>query len=204
MARRGSAPEVVVLSDSVQGWRIQLLGSFTVTVDGVTVEAGTWRLRKAKSLVAMLALAPGQRCHREHVMDRLWPDLEPAAAARNLHQTLYIARRTVTGGGGAQPGRLSIRDEQVVLDATGPVEVDVLRFESSAQEALAGDDEAQLRATAGLYAGDLVPAMSDADWMPDADWLTARRERLRKTAQEISVKLATVLAREAPKKRCFS
>ncbi|WP_329127240.1 ATP-binding protein [Streptomyces sp. NBC_01465] len=186
------------MSDSVQGWRIQLLGSFTVTVDGVTVEAGTWRLRKAKSLVAMLALAPGQRCHREHVMDRLWPDLEPAAAARNLHQTLYIARRTVTGGGGAQPGRLSIRDEQVVLDATGPVEVDVLRFESSAQEALAGDDEAQLRATAGLYAGDLVPAMSDADWMPDADWLTARRERLRKTAQEISVKLATVLAREAP------
>ena len=116
--------------------RIQLLGAFTVQIDGSKVEAGRWRLRKARVLVAMLALAPGQRRHREQVLDRLWPNLEPAAAARNLHQTLYVARRTLAGQGVARDGLLTIRDEQVVLDAAGPVDVDVLEFEQSAADAL--------------------------------------------------------------------
>src|SRR5215212_2677064 len=173
-------------------WRIQLLGSFAVTVDGVTIEAGRWRLRKAKSLVAMLALAPGQRRHREQVLDQLWPDLEPMAAARNLHQTLYVARRALAGDGAARPGLLSIRDEQVVLDNGGQVEVDVLQFELSAKNALATGDVARLRAAADLYAGDLLPDL------PDAEWLTARRDELRETHREISVKLATALQRGAP------
>src|SRR3954470_18986923 len=154
--------------------RIQLLGSFAVTVDGVKIEAGRWRLRKAKSLVAMLALAPGQRRHREYVLDRLWPDLEPMAAARNLHQTLYVARRAVAGVG-PRPGLLSIRDEQVALDSAGPVEVDVLQFELLAKKALATGDVAELRAAADLYSGDLLPDL------PDADWVTARRDELRET-----------------------
>jgi DNA-binding SARP family transcriptional activator len=108
--------------------RIQLLGAFTVQVQGIAVQAGQWRLRKAKVLVAMLALAPAQRRHREQVLDRLWPDLEPAAAARNLHQTLYVARRALVGLGAATDGLLTIRDEQVVLDAAGPVDVDVLQI----------------------------------------------------------------------------
>src|SRR3954454_21395129 len=173
-------------------WRIQLLGSFAVAVDGVKIEDGRWRLRKAKLLVAMLALAPGQRRHREHVLDHLWPDLEPMAAARNLHQTLYVARRAVAGDGPPRPGLLTIRDEQVVLDNVEPVEVDVLQFELFAQNALATGDVAQLRATADLYAGDLLPDL------PDADWLTARRDELRETHREISVKLATALRQVAP------
>src|SRR5215212_11526726 len=173
-------------------WRIQLLGSFAVTLDGVTVDVGRWRLRKAKSLVAMLALAPGQRRHREQVLDQLWPDLEPLAAARNLHQTLYVARRALAGDRAPRPGPLSIRDEQVVLDNGGPVEVDVLQFELFAKDALATGDVAQLRATADLYAGDLLPEL------PNADWLTARREELRETHREISVKLATALQQGAP------
>src|SRR3954470_21423573 len=173
-------------------WRIQLLGSFAVTVDGVTIGAGRWRLRKAKSLVAMLALAPGQRRHREQVLDQLWPDLEPMAAARNLHQTLYVARRALGGDGAPRPGLLSIRDEQVVLDNAGPVEVDVLQFELFAKNVLATGDVTQLRATADLYAGDLLPDL------PNADWLTARRDELRETHREISVKLATALQQGAP------
>jgi DNA-binding SARP family transcriptional activator len=65
----------------------------------------------------MMALAPGQRRHREQVLDRLWPDLELAAAARNLHQTMYVARRALAGVGAAREGLLTIRDEHVVLDA---------------------------------------------------------------------------------------
>lgn len=161
-------------------------------VDGIAVDAGQWRLRKAKALVTMLALAPGQRRHREQVLDRLWPDLEPAAAARNLHQTLYVARRTLAGLGAATTGLLAIRDDQVVLDDAGPVDVDVVRFESSAAAALSSGDEEALRAAADLYRGDLLPDL------PDADWLTARRDQLRETHRAIVVRLAAEVRQRAP------
>ena len=170
---------------SRRGLRIRLLGDFTVLVDGVAVDAGQWRLRKAKVLVAMLALAPGQRRHREQVLDRLWPDLEPAAAARNLHQTMYVARRALAGVGAARNGMLTIRDQQVVLDADGPVDVDVPEFERSAAEALKTADEASLRAAADMYGGDLL-----AD-LPDADWLAGRREEVRETHRQVLVRLAS-------------
>src|SRR6478752_2732667 len=143
--------------------RIQLLGAFTVHVDGSAAPAGQWRLRKAKALVAMLALTPGQRRHREQVLDRLWPDLEPDAAARNLHQTLYVARRTLAGLGAKANGLLQIHNEQVVLDDAGPVAVDVLEFERSAAAALNQADEASLRSAADLYHGDLLPDLPDAE-----------------------------------------
>ena len=180
------------MSSAHPGWHIQLLGSFRVDVGAITVPAGEWRLRKARSLVAMLALAPGQRRHREQVLDRLWPDLEPPAAAKNLHQTLYVARRAIGRALAPRAGLLSIRDDHVVLDEAGRVDVDVLLFEQSAREALRTGDESMLRAAADLYAGDLLPDL------PDADWLTGRRDELRETHREVLVKLATAVLDEAP------
>lgn len=180
------------MKPSHNGLRIQLLGSFTAQVNGSAVANGHWRLRKAKSLVAMLALAPGQHCRREQVLDRLWPDLEPVAAARNLHQTLYVARQTLAGLRAGSDGLLAIRADTVVLDDAGPVAVDVLQFERSAMAALDSGEEAGLRGAAGLYSGDLLPDL------PDADWLTARRDELRETHREVLVKLGSTVAQRAP------
>ena len=172
--------------------RVELLGSFAVRVDGVAVEAGRWRLRKARVLLAMLALAPGQRRPRDQVLDLLWPELDLGAAARNLHQTLYVARRTLAGLGAAGDGLLTIRDEQVVLDGAGPVAVDVREFERGAVAALATSDEAGLRAAADLYRGDLLPDLLDADW------LSARRDEVRDTYREVLVRLAGCVQARAP------
>ena len=60
--------------------RIKLLGGFRVRVGSQVIEEDRWRLRKATSLVKLLALSPGHRLHREQVMDLLWPDLDPKAA----------------------------------------------------------------------------------------------------------------------------
>ena len=79
-----------------------------------------------------------------------------------------------------------------MLDDAGPVEVDVLEFEASAAQALKTADEASLRAAADLYRGDLLPDL------PDADWLTARRDELRETHREILVRLASSVRRRAP------
>jgi hypothetical protein len=54
--RQDSVPEAV---------RIWLLGGFWVSVGSKTIEQDQWRLRKAASLVKLLAVAPGHRIHRE-------------------------------------------------------------------------------------------------------------------------------------------
>ena len=71
----GRVPEAV---------RVELLGGFRVSVGSRAIEEGEWRLREAKSLLKLLALAPGHRMHRERLMDLLWPDLGLQAAANNL------------------------------------------------------------------------------------------------------------------------
>jgi hypothetical protein len=43
----------------VETVRVNLLGTFRVSVGGRVVEESAWRLRKAASLVKVLALAPG-------------------------------------------------------------------------------------------------------------------------------------------------
>jgi DNA-binding SARP family transcriptional activator len=45
--------------------RIRTLGDFRVSVGDSTLSVNAWRLRKAASLVKLLALASGHRLHRE-------------------------------------------------------------------------------------------------------------------------------------------
>jgi len=142
--------------------RIRLLGGFGVDRDGAPVAAREWRLRKARTLVKLLALAPGRQLHRDVLLELLWPEREPASAANNLHQALHVARR-VLGGDGPPGDLLRLRDDVVIL---GPVEVDVLEFERLAREG-------QSRAAVAAYTGDLLPEDRFEDWA------TERRDQLR-------------------------
>src|SRR3954447_22264951 len=99
---------------------VTLLGGFAVAVDGAAVPDSAWRLKKARELVKLLALAPGHRLHREQAMDVLWPDLGPEAAANNLNQAVYVARRALAADA------IEVRDEMLHL-ADG-VDIDVDRL----------------------------------------------------------------------------
>ena len=81
------------MDDSIP--RVCLLGGFSVATEDGVVEERAWRLRKAKALVKLLALAPERRLHRERLADLLWPDRDADAAANNLHQALHAARRAI-------------------------------------------------------------------------------------------------------------
>ena len=80
----GSSPDAL---------RVALLGGFRVTVGARIIDDTGWRRRTARTLIKLLALAPGHALPREQVMDLLWPDLDPAAAANNLRQALHAARQ---------------------------------------------------------------------------------------------------------------
>jgi predicted ATPase/DNA-binding SARP family transcriptional activator len=142
--------------------RVQLLGGFGVEVGGRTVDASRWRLTKAQTVVKLLALDPAQRLHREYLLDLLWPDLSPAAAANNLHQALHAARRALAGEGA--DGLLELRDQVVVLWAGGLVDVDAARFRTQAGAALGSGDLAELRAAQAAYQGELLPGDRYETW----------------------------------------
>ena len=153
---------------------IRLLGGFAVEMDGVAVESRRWRLRHARTLVAMLALAQGQRLARDAVIDRLWPEVDLSVGTHNLHQVMYVARLALAARAGHADDVdvLSIKDGQVVLAVGRSISVDAVEFEAAALEALTSDDAVALEAAAARYAGPLLPEL------PDAPWAEARRSTL--------------------------
>src|SRR4051812_20632511 len=98
-----------------------MLGRFAIEVGGVPVDP-PWRLRKAKTLVKIVALAPGRRVHRDVLIEQLWPHGDGASGANNLHQVMHAARRVI----GAD--HLVLRDEVVALSGDEEVSVDVDEF----------------------------------------------------------------------------
>jgi hypothetical protein len=143
-------------AQAVSNVTITLLGGFAATVDGDAVPESAWRLKKARELVKLLALAPNRRMHREQAMDVLWPDRGPDAAANNLNQAVHVARRAL----GADV--IEVRDDLTAL-ADG-VEVDVDRFEQAADDALRARTPATCRAALALYGGELLPENRYDDW----------------------------------------
>jgi predicted ATPase len=133
---------------------IKLLGGFAARRGEELVDPAVWRLRKGRELVKLLALAPGHRLHREQLMDTLWPELDPSAAANNLHQVVHVARRAL----GADA--VELREELLTLRAS----VDVDDFETAAREARRAGSAAAYGAALSLYAGDLLPENRYDDW----------------------------------------
>ena len=164
-----------VLEDALL--QIHLLGGFVATVAGRAVTDDAWRLRRARTLIKLLVLAPERRMHREQLEELLWPEGEPAANA--LHQVMYTARRAL---GGAQT-RLALRDGIVALASDG-LWVDVDEFEARAAEARAARTIGAYREALALYGGELLPEDRFEDWAQ------ARRDQLRETQLALLVELA--------------
>ncbi|HUO72162.1 MAG TPA: tetratricopeptide repeat protein [Solirubrobacteraceae bacterium] len=152
---------------------VTLLNGFSASVDGVSVAEGTWRLKKARELVKLLALAPGRRLHREQAMDVLWRDRPPTAAANNLHQAVYVARKALT------PEAIEVREEILQLSA----DVDVDRFEEAARDARRAQTPGAYRAALSIYGGELLPENRYDDWVTD------RRDELADLVAELSDEL---------------
>jgi predicted ATPase/DNA-binding SARP family transcriptional activator/DNA-binding CsgD family transcriptional regulator len=167
--------------------RVRLLGGFRVSVGSRTIGEDRWRLRKAAALVKLLALEPGHRLHRRRVTDLLWTELDPRAAANNLHHVLHHARRTLkpTNASGASR-HLLLRRGQVALCPEAPLWVDVEAFQEASGVARRAREPAAYRAAIDLYAGELLPEDHHEGWAE------GRREELRRTYLGLLVELAAL------------
>ncbi len=165
-----------------------MLGSFTVLVDGAPVERSRWQRPKAELVVKLLAAQPTHNLHREQLVDLLWPDLDPSAAANQLAKVLSFARRAL------EPDLAPNRPSRYFDTSSHRVRlcevwVDADAFEQAAARALDGDDAGAHEAALALYAGDLL-----AD-DPYEAWAEERREQLRRIRGRLLRSLAAMYAR---------
>ena len=164
--------------------RIGLLGGFSVSVGERKVDQSAWRLRKAASLLKLLALSPSHRLHRERAMDLLWPDLGLRAASNNLRQALHVARKTLHPDPEIASRYLSLGGQQVLLCPHAELWVDVDAFEEAAETARRSRDPAAYRAAIELYSGELLPEERYEEWAH------SRRGELRQMFLSLLVELA--------------
>jgi DNA-binding SARP family transcriptional activator len=171
-----------------QAVRIRLLGGFRVSVETRVVEEDAWQLRKAASLVKLLALASNNhRLHREQTMEALWPNLGRKAAANNLRVALHAARRILDPDPAVASRCLASQGKQIALCPEGHLWVDVEAFEEAAAAAARRAREpAAYRAAIELYTGELLPEDRYEEWAEK------KREELRATYLSLLGKLAAL------------
>ena len=177
----------MVTSDwRLEAVRIRLLGGFKVSVGRRSIDEVEWRLKKAASLLKLLALAPGHRLHRDQATERLWPGSSPEAAANNLHYAMHVARRTLEPAATANGASryLTLRKDLLALCPDGMLWVDVEAFEHAAAAARRSGEPAAYRAAVGLYVGDLLP---EDVYEP---WTEEKRGQLRRSYHALLSELA--------------
>jgi DNA-binding SARP family transcriptional activator len=146
---------------------IEVLGGFSVTLDGMAVEPHHWRRDRAAALVKLLAVTPQHRMHREQVAELFWPDSDPEVAGAGLRKAVHFARKALGNN-----DLLSTGGDTVALAPGADIVVDAERFEAAAISALRTPTPETCAAAADLYRGVLLP---DDLYL---DWLDAPRTRL--------------------------
>ncbi|MGA5822658.1 BTAD domain-containing putative transcriptional regulator [Kitasatospora sp. NPDC094028] len=196
-----TAPAPVrALPAAPEPWSLRCFGCFELTLGERELDWTTIRPR-ARALLRMLAIHPGQPVHRELLTEALWPERPPETAARCLHVAVSALRRFLEPGitrGGSQ---LLVRSGEAYLLRLPPDgSCDLRRFETALAEGLraetAGRPDAAaraLRSALEAYTGELLPEDGPAEWVVD------RREHYQRAAAEAALVLARLeLARDRP------
>lgn len=107
-----------------------LLGGFRAGRGEAGPVVERWRRPGARTVVKMLALAPGHRLHRDQVTEACWPDVDLNTARRSLRVSLHTARHTLEPE--LAPRGVSAylaTDGDLLSLVPGAVEVDVVAAE---------------------------------------------------------------------------
>jgi pimeloyl-ACP methyl ester carboxylesterase/DNA-binding SARP family transcriptional activator len=153
---------------------IDLLGGFSVRIDGMRVPDAAWVRRDAAAVVKVLALAEGRRLHREQLIERIWPGLDVEEATPRLHKAAHYARRAMD-----RRDAVVLRDELVSLLPGVAVDIDVVRFERDARAASNTGGVAPAEQVLDRFGATLLPADLYAEWAADT------RERLGELREDL-------------------
>jgi LuxR family transcriptional regulator, maltose regulon positive regulatory protein len=169
---------------------VEILGPLRLSITGTAIESPELRRGRVRALLALLVIAGPIR--RERVMDLLWPDLDPGAAARNLRVTLTRLRHLLEPGrpAGATCTTLRIEGESLALASRPYLDVDLWQFHQHLAEAdlaeqtgAAESVPAHLEAACRLWRGD---PFSD---LTEVDDLAPELAEVRRTLVDVTIRL---------------
>jgi LuxR family maltose regulon positive regulatory protein len=160
--------------------QLRVLGPMELRRDGVVVAAPQLRRERVRQLLGYLLAH--DRPTRADVTAALWPDLDEAAAGRNLRVTLAYLQAVL------EPERGDL-DPPYFVRSAGPVlhlvvdealEVDAVTFEQSLDDAARLERQGALSAALAAYTR--AVDLWGTDYLPDVaggEWLAWERQRLR-------------------------
>ena len=105
----------------------QVLGGFSVAVDGRTVAPSAWGRLSAERLVKLLLVTRGHDMSREDVGEALWPEAAPDRQATNVRKALHFAKRAFDAVSGGMP-ILSTERDRLSLAETVELDLDLDRL----------------------------------------------------------------------------
>jgi hypothetical protein len=143
---------------------IDLLGAFSVSAGERVVAEDAWRLRKAKTLIKLLALESERRLHVDQAAELLWAGRDPDSARNNLHQAIFAARRALDSIGLDGSRYLELREELILLGPEDPVRIDAVAFEELAAAARERGEPGAYRSALEGFGAELLPADRYEDW----------------------------------------
>lgn len=156
---------------------LNLLGGFDFAGDAAAVPVLS---RKARAMVAYLALQSRHSQSREKLAALLWGANSEPQARMNLRQALSGVRKAMHASGN---GRFLTNGDSITFNLDD-LDFDVARFETLA----AGAAPEQLEQALVFYRGDLLEGFG-LNEEPFEDWLRVERERLRTVAVAVLEKL---------------
>jgi predicted ATPase/DNA-binding SARP family transcriptional activator len=168
-------------------FEFRLLGPLEVTRDGNVVAVGG---RRQRAVLAVLLLQANEVVSRERLIDALWGERPPAAAANALQVAVHGLRKALG------PERILTRGSGYVL-RVDPGELDLDRFRRLLEEARREEPPAAadtLREALALWRGAPLVDLGDAPLVQQA---ARELEELRLTALEERIEADLALARGA-------
>lgn len=173
---------------------IYVLGMSRLYVDGVPVEEGVWRSKKALLLFFYLLAARGKKVSRDVLLEVLWPEEDAEVASGRLHTAIHTVRRTI------QPHLQAPRESDYIQYSLGlywfdasSCWLDVEEFEQLIRE---GNTLAQKDPFTALDRYQKALALYQGDFLAELaykDWAIAERERLRESFITLSIHTARLL-----------
>lgn len=174
--------------------RIDALGPLTVHHDDEPLDHAAWRRERVRMLLAFLVVH--RRTTREQAGVALWPDLDDAAASRNLRVTLSYLLSAIEPGRASGSPSYFVRTDGGRLELVGGdllhVDLDsfVAAVEDAAEMARRGspaDELASLLDAVALYRDMPFADLGPVDWIIEIrDRITARFVQAAIRAGELS------------------
>lgn len=150
-----------------------------------------WNGHKGQLVLKYLLTQAGKPVAKEKLMETIWPEADPEAARRNLHQAIYSIRHTLKAN---QPDTQYIlfRNEFYLLNPAVSIWVDFVEFEKYAYQGRHLENRQEFAAAMEAYA--MAEGLFQGNFMQDEpyeEWAGLKRNQLQNLYLELADKLST-------------